>query len=356
MTSSLTCSGYMMTAVAKPLESRSYELEPLAAGEALVKVAGCGLCHTDISFLHLGVKTRKELPLVLGHEVSGVVEAVGAGVSPDLVGRPVVVPAVLPCGTCDLCQSGHRPICRAQIMPGNDRHGGFADKLSVPARYLCPVKDEVLKDHELWQLAVVADAVSTPFMAVARAEVRKNDPVVVIGTGGIGIYCVQIAAACGGHVVAVDVDDLKLEQAKRLGAKAAINVKGLAEKEVRAAVTGELKKLGTSPYCTKIFETSGTRAGQLTGFSLLNHGASMAVVGFTMDKLEVRLSNLMAFDATLRGNWGCDPELYPEILEWIADGRIQIRPLVKRHPLAAINEVLEAAHAGRLEERAVLVP
>ena len=82
----------------------------------------------------------------------------------------------------------------------------------------------------------------------------------------------------------------------------------------------------------------------------------MAVVGFTMEKLEVRLSNLMAFDATLAGNWGCDPTLYPEVLEWIEAGRIQVKSLIEKHPLTEINQVFDAAHAGNLNRRAILVP
>jgi 6-hydroxycyclohex-1-ene-1-carbonyl-CoA dehydrogenase len=80
------------------------------------------------------------------------------------------------------------------------------------------------------------------------------------------------------------------------------------------------------------------------------------VVGFTLAKLEVRLSNLMAFDATAQGNWGCDPTLYPEVLAWIGEGRIKVSPFVEKHPLAEINTVLGAAHAGTLKRRAVLVP
>jgi 6-hydroxycyclohex-1-ene-1-carbonyl-CoA dehydrogenase len=79
-------------------------------------------------------------------------------------------------------------------------------------------------------------------------------------------------------------------------------------------------------------------------------------VGFTLAKVQLRPSNLMAFDATMRGNWGCDPLLYPEVLEWIAAGRIQITPFVEKHPLSDINKVLDAAHAGKLLKRAVLVP
>ena len=82
----------------------------------------------------------------------------------------------------------------------------------------------------------------------------------------------------------------------------------------------------------------------------------MSVIGFTMDRLEVRLSNLMAFDATMHGNWGCDPLLYPDVLSWIADGRIQVTPFVEKHPLEDINRVFDAAHRGELLKRAVLVP
>src|SRR5512140_1053747 len=146
-----TITGWMMTAQGKPLEKRSFPAPALAAGDAMVEVAGCGLCHTDISFLHMGVKTRMELPLVLGHEVSGIVKAVGEGGPKQLVGKPVVVPAVLPCGTCELCRSGNRNICRSQIMPGNDRHGGFATHMVVPARYICPVPEKALAKNELWQ-------------------------------------------------------------------------------------------------------------------------------------------------------------------------------------------------------------
>jgi 6-hydroxycyclohex-1-ene-1-carbonyl-CoA dehydrogenase len=80
------------------------------------------------------------------------------------------------------------------------------------------------------------------------------------------------------------------------------------------------------------------------------------VVGFTLDKVELRPSNLMAFDARMVGNWGCDPELYPEVLDWIARGRIQVKPFVQRFSLAEINGVLEEAHAGRFSQRPVLVP
>ncbi len=353
---STTAKGWMMTEPGKALQERSFELPSAAPGEAIIEVAGCGLCHTDISFLHMGVKTRAPLPLVLGHEVSGYVREVGDGVDASLMNRPVVVPAVLPCGTCELCKAGHRTICKAQIMPGNDRHGGFATHVAVPARYLCPVGDDVLATHELWQLSVVADAVSTPFMSVRRSGLAAGELAIVVGAGGIGIYCVQCAAATGAKVIALDVSPAKLELARHYGAAAAIQVGGLSEKELKDQLKAEVKKLGAPSMRWKIFETSGTSAGQRTAFGLLNHGAYMAVVGFTMDKLEVRLSNLMAFDATLRGNWGCDPTLYPEIVQWVGQGKVKVAPLTRKFPLSEINAVVDKAHHGQLTERAVLVP
>jgi 6-hydroxycyclohex-1-ene-1-carbonyl-CoA dehydrogenase len=302
------------------------------------------------------VKTRGALPIVLGHEISGIVREVGSGVDATLVGRAVVVPAVLPCGECDLCRAGRRTICRRQVMPGNDGNGGFASHVVVPARFLCPVPAAALSAHELWELSVVSDAVATPFEAVKRSGLAAGDVALFVGIGGIGIYGVQIAAATGAKVIALDVDDRKLEQGRAAGAGAVLNVKDLPTKDVRKQVRGLAEGLGAPAHLWKIFEMSGTRAGQELAYSLLGFGASLAVVGYTMDRIEICLSNLMAYDATVRGNWGADPLIYPELLEWIGEGRITVKPYIDRQPLERINEVFEDAHHGRLLKRVVLVP
>ncbi len=354
--SELQVTRWVMTAQGQPCESVSESMDTPPAGEVVVEVAGCGVCHTDISFLHMGVPTRAPLPLALGHEISGTVREAGEGVDASIVGQPVLIPAVLPCGECDLCKSGNRTICRKQVMPGNDNHGGFASHVVVPARYVCRVPEAVMAKHELWEIACVADAVTTPFMSVKRSGMVEGDLAIIIGAGGVGIHCVQIAAAYGAKVVAMDIDDAKLDIAKSGGAGAVINVADKSFKEVRAAVKDAAKAMGANPFCWKIFETSGTKPGQETAFGLVSFGGYLGIVGFTLAKLEVRLSNLMAFDATVRGNWGCDPELYPEALDWLATGKIQISPYVEKHPLEDINEILEAAHKGKLTKRAVLIP
>lgn len=351
-----TWDAWMLATPGAPLEHRTGGIPEPGIGEALVEVAGCGVCHTDLSFAVHGVKTRAQLPLVLGHEISGAVRALGTGADPRLAGRPVVVPAVLPCGDCDLCRTGHRSICRKQVMPGNDRHGGFASHVVVPARFLCPVPDAVLATHALWELAVVSDAVATPFQAVHNSGLRPGDLAVVVGAGGIGGYAVQLATAVGATVIALDVNETRLEQARLAGARSALDVKGVATKEVRKLVRAEAERLGAPAHLWKIFEMSGTRAGQETAFSLLGFGASLAVVGFTMERVELPLSNLMAYEATARGNWGADAAIYPEILRWLEQRRFAVKPFVERQPLARINEVFADADSGKLERRVVLTP
>jgi 6-hydroxycyclohex-1-ene-1-carbonyl-CoA dehydrogenase len=241
-------------------------------------------------------------------------------------------------------------------MPGNDCHGGFATHVTVPAKFICPIPDEVLAKHELWELAIVSDAVTTPFQAVKRAKLNAGDLAICIGVGGIGVHGVQVAKGAGAKVIAMDVDDQKLEVAKQAGADEVINVKNLSGKEVKGKVKEASKAIGAPKSLWKIFETSGTQPGQQTAFGLMGFGSTLAVVGFTMDKVEARLSNLMAFDAEMFGIWGCDPVLYTECLEWIAKDRIKVKPYVEKHPLDEINQDFEAAHHGKLAKRAVLVP
>ncbi len=335
--------------VGQPPERERFEPRAPGPGEALVAVAGCGVCHTDLGFHFDGVRTNHPLPLVLGHEVSGrVVEGPAA-----LVGRAVIVPAVLPCNDCDLCRRGRRSLCRAQKMPGNDIDGGFATHLTVPADDLCLVDEARLgaAGLELWQVAVVADAVSTPFQAVCLAGVAPGDLAVVVGVGGVGLYAAQIAAAAGADVVAIDVDARRLEAAARLGAHV-VDAREVPAKELRKAVGRHAKR----PTEWKIFECSGAKAGQEAAYGLLVHGATLVVVGFTLERVEVRLSNLMAFHARALGNWGCAPEHYPPALDLVLDGGVQVAPFVEAHPLDAIADVFAAARAHRLERRAVLIP
>jgi 6-hydroxycyclohex-1-ene-1-carbonyl-CoA dehydrogenase len=160
----------------------------------------------------------------------------------------------------------------------------------------------------------------------------------------------------GATVVAVDVDDAKLEAIAEHGAAATFNAREIAGRDLKKAIGAFAKDRGLAPTEWFIFECSGTAAGQQAAYGLLVHGATLSVVGFTMDKVEVRLSNLMAFHARALGNWGCTPDLYPAALDLVLDGKVQVLPFVEHHPLDAINEVFAAVHAQGLRRRAIMVP
>jgi len=320
--------------------------------EALVKIAGCGVCHTDLSFWHYGVKTKKEPPLTLGHEISGTVVAGPA----EWVGKNVIIPAVLPCGECELCKKGRSNMCQKQLMPGNDFHGGFASHILVPARFLCPVPDALLTQYPLAKLSVIADAISTPYQVIKKSELESGDLAIVIGVGGVGIYAALIARIFGAKVLALDIDDEKLGVAKANGVDAVLNVKGPDIKTVKDHVREIAKGLGVSRYGWKIFEMSGTKQGQELGFNLITFTSTLSVVGFTLDRTEVRLSNLMAFDAKLIGTWGCKPELYPEVVDLLVTGKLKIDDFVETFPLSKINEVFRNTLNHVYRKRSVLVP
>jgi 6-hydroxycyclohex-1-ene-1-carbonyl-CoA dehydrogenase len=346
-----------MRAVGEPMTREPLQLDAPPAGAVRVEVAGCGVCHTDLGYYYDGVRTSHPLPLALGHEVSGRVVAAGAGAE-GWLGKAVIVPAVAPCGECDACRRGKATICPTQKMPGNDVHGGFATHLEVSARGLCAVDEARLAKAglSLADVSVVADAVTTPYQAVVQAGVGPGQLVVVNGVGGVGSYCAQIAAALGATVVALDVDPRKLEAVAAHGASKTFNLRVTDPKNLKKEIAAFAKSRGLPAREWAIFECSGTAAGQATAFGLLVHGATLGVVGFTMDKVEVRLSNLMAFHARALGNWGCAPELYPAALDLVLDGRVKLAPFIERHPLSEINQVFADVHARRLTRRAILVP
>ncbi|MDD5307987.1 MAG: 6-hydroxycyclohex-1-ene-1-carbonyl-CoA dehydrogenase [Deltaproteobacteria bacterium] len=327
----------------------------LKAGDVLVEVAGCGVCHTDLGYFYDGVPTINKPPITLGHEISGRVVAGDAA----WVGKEVIVPAVMPCNDCPICASGRGNRCLAQKMPGNSLgiYGGFASHIPVPSANLCEVKGR--GDTPLERLAIVADAVTTPYQAAMRADLKQGDVVVVIGAaGGVGSYMVQISKALGAKaVVGIDINAEKLAGMLKYGADHVVNSKDKSAKDVRGEVTDFLKKAGVPHnFGVKIFEVTGSKGGQELALNLLSFVGKLIVVGYGTAVNEYSISRLMAFDAEMIGTWGCLPKYYPKVLEMALDGRIKVEPFVETRPLSSIAATFEDAHAGRLSKRAVLTP
>lgn len=355
MTSVRGAHGFQLTAPRAALQPCDLPTLDPRSDEVVVQVAGCGVCHTDIAFAYGDVPTRHPLPLVLGHEISGRVVAAGENGGAWL-GRSVIVPAVIPCGVCPACQAGRATICRQQFMPGNDGNGGFATHVLVPSRGLCAVPEPLPAGLTLEMLSVVADAVTTPYEALRRSQVGAEDVVVIVGAGGVGGFGVQIAAALGAAVVAIDIDRERLDLAARYGAGLVLDAASTDLKGLKAAVRTFVKESGRKGIGLKIFEMSGTAAGQAIAFGLLDYGAYLGIVGFTSKPIEIRLSNLMALDATARGNWGCPPDQYPAALGMILAGKIVLTPYIEVHALEEAPAILEAVANHSLRRRSILQP
>ena len=355
---------YALVEAGAPMVSVVRSVPDPAPGEVQVEVAGCGLCHTDVGFACEGVRTRHGLPLILGHEISGVVRRAGPAFR-HLEGRGVVVPAVINCGACEDCLAGHPMICKRQVMPGNDRDGGFASVVVVPARGVSVLPPAAADPDAplpgrggptLRHFAVVADAVSTAYQAVKRAGVGPDSVVVVVGLGGVGGYAAQIATAMGALVVGMDPSGPRREMGETLGLRHCWEPGDATPRELRDRVHQLALSMGRPVSRWSILECSGTASGQRTAYAMLVSGATLMVVGYTRERIALRLSNLMAFEARALGTWGCDPALFGEVLSLVLEGRIDIVTPTELRPLETIASAFDDLQHHAAHRRIVLVP
>ncbi len=306
-------------------------------GEALVRVAGCGMCHTDLHYLDHGVPTFKPPPIILGHEAAGTVAAVGEGVTDWSEGDRVLIPAVLSCGRCRFCRMGRENLCERLEMLGNHIDGAYAEYVAVNASELIAVPDEI----SLEQASVIADAVSTPYHAVKhRGRVRTGDTVAVVGCGGVGLNIVQCAALAGGRVIAIDLNEERLEIARTLGAEETINPEGVErlDKHVRKLTGGGVDVA---------FEAIGQPKTIEMAFSLLRKGGRLCVIGFSHEPATIPVGKLMFFELELVGSLGCGGGDYPEIVELVRQGKLQLDPVVSGTiPLEEIEEGFDRLRRG----------
>ncbi len=336
------------------LEKTEIPVPELVAGEVLVEVAGCGVCHTDLGYFYDGVPTVSKPPLTLGHEISGTVVAGDEA----WVGKEVIIPAVMPCRKCMLCKTGRGNRCLAQKMPGNSLglYGGFSSHIPVPSIDLCEVKDR--GDIPLSHLAVVADAATTPYQAAKRADLQPGDNVVVVGiTGGVGQYVGQVAKALGAKtVVGIARNQEKLDRALNYGADFVINSTDKDARAVSKEFKGLCKGNGLPNFGWKIFEVTGAKGGQEISLAILGFTGKLIVVGFGLAKTEYAIGRLMAFDADIIGTWGCLPEYYPIVLNMVLSGKINMENFVETRAMSTIAETFAEAHKTPPMKRIVLTP
>jgi len=321
----------------QPLKIEEIPTPEPGPGQLLIKTAACGVCHTDLHYIDHGVPTFKKPPLILGHEPSGTVAALGEGVKGFKEGDKILLPAVLTCGQCEFCRTGRENICVSMVMFGNNIDGAYAEYVLAPAKDTFHLPDEI----PLQEGSIIADAISTPFHAIKnRAEVKPGDSVVVLGCGGVGINLVQVAAAVGGFVIAVDISPEKLEWAKKLGADVVINPQ---EDE---KWTKTVKKI-TGGGADIAIEAIGNPSTIETAFASLRGGGRLVVLGYTHKDISLNAGKIMYREMEIVGSLGCRPVDYPKLIELCRKGKIKVKELVtSRFSLDEINDAFNLLRKG----------
>ncbi|MFQ6095457.1 MAG: zinc-binding dehydrogenase [Candidatus Bathyarchaeia archaeon] len=202
-----------------PWKLENVPIPPIGDGDVLVKIKASGICGTDLHYKHGRTKPQK-VPIILGHEISGIIENVGKEVENLNVGDRVCIHYIISCGDCVHCSQGNDNRCRNRKSIGHHVDGGFAEYISIPARNTFKLPDEI----PLEQGAIIGCAVSTAFHALKVGEFQPGDTVAVFGLGGVGMHAVMWARTFGASkIIGVDIVDFKLRLAKELGADFTIN-------------------------------------------------------------------------------------------------------------------------------------
>jgi len=318
----------------------------IADDQILVKVAACGVCHTDLHYIEHGVPTFKKPPIVLGHEASGIVEDAGKSVTNVKKGQRVLIPAVLTCGRCPACRQGRENICSNMQMVGNHFDGAYAEYVAVPAKDVLDLPESI----PLEEASIIADAISTPYHAVKnRAQVKPGDTVVVFGCGGVGINAVQMASAAGGFVIAVDVNPRKLEWATEFGAAETINAREVER------VSKVVKKL-TGGGADIAMEVIGNPRTIEEAFECVRVGGRLCVVGYTHEAISIVAGKIMFKELEVVGSLGCRPVDYVPLIRMAAQGKIDLkRQVTHRFSLDEIGKAFEVMKEGA-SLRSIVVP
>jgi succinate semialdehyde reductase (NADPH) len=340
------------------------------AGEVLVRVAACGVCHTDLHVMKGEVAFPT--PCVLGHEISGVVEEVGPGVAGVAAGDRVVAAFIMPCGSCRHCVRGRDELCetffaynrlRGTLYDGSTRlaradgtplamysMAGLAEYSVVPATDVFPVPESI----ELASAAVLGCAVFTAYGAVAHgAAVRPRDRVAVVAVGGVGLNIVRLARVFGAHqVIAVDVAADKLEAARELGATDVVD----ASAGDAVAAVRELSGGGVDVA----FEALGRPQTVQQAFKMVRDGGTVVAVGIGAGAAaaEIEITHMVRREIRLVGSFGARTRTdMPHVVDLAAAGAVDLSGLIsERVGLDDADRIYRALDRGEVRGRALVTP
>jgi S-(hydroxymethyl)glutathione dehydrogenase/alcohol dehydrogenase len=359
----------ILNAVESPLAVEEIPVPRPRAEEVLIKVAACGVCHSD---LHVAKGELKfPLPCVLGHEVSGVVAEVGPGVSHVSPGDPVVASFILPCGRCPSCARGRDDLCetffamnrlKGTLYDGETRlHRSDGAPLAMYsmgglAEYAVVTATDVFRLPAGMPLAdscILGCAIMTAYGAVRhQAEVKPGDTVAVIGAGGVGSNVVQIARLFGAaEVIAVDIRDDKLAEVRKLGATRGVNAsKGEAVAQVQALTGGRGVDVA--------IEALGRPETVSNAFLMTRDGGRTVVIGLAPGQAaaSIEVTRLVRRSIRLTGSYGCRVRTdMPEIISLASRGLIDVsKSISRRYRLDQCAEAYHSLHRGEIMGRAIV--
>ncbi len=337
-----------LTAWEQPAELVDVPVPEPGPGEVLVRVAGAGLCHSDLHLMHWPAGSLPyELPFTLGHEVAGTVASLGPGADGVEPGEPVLVYGPWGCGRCPACSVGAEHLCegtRHGRGAGLGCDGGLAEYVVVPSPRLTVPLDGL----DPVVAAPLADAGLTPYHAVRRALdlLGPGTSAVVIGVGGLGHVAVQLLKAVSpARVVAVDIRDEALALATRSGADGALQAGELAAGDLRRAAGG--RGAAVVVDCVGSDDTLALAAGAVRA------GGHVSVIGLAGGTFPMRFRDVPLETSVIFSNWGTRAEL-AEVVALAREGVIDIE--IERVPLAGVPAAYERLAAGAGHGRLVAVP
>ncbi len=304
----------------KKLEIQDSPIPKFGKNEVLIRVKACGICGSDVHGYD-GSSGRRIPPLIMGHEAAGTIEACGSEVTGFGVGDRVTFDSTVYCGQCDYCTKGQVNLCDDRMVLGVScgeyrRHGAFAEFVTVPAHILYPLPVGFPFEH-----AAMIEAVSVAVHAVGRIGISPGDISMVVGVGMIGLLVVQALKAAGClQVIAVDIDNDRLELAKKLGATGAINSK---DKDVVEEVLARTE--GRSVDSS--FEVVGATPTVQSAVHAVRKGGSVVLVGNLAPEVGLPLQAVVTRELSLFGTCASAGE-YPKCIELMSSGAIRVEPLI----------------------------
>lgn len=329
------------------LEIRDVPLPEVGKDSALVRVAACGLCHHDVAVMSGLLRRGVSRDIILGHEISGVVEQVGSAVESLSTGDRVVATLTAFCGKCDRCLKGHQYRCRDGKGVGHAINGGFAQYVALPATSLVPIPDGV----DIIEACVAACPIGVSLQAISDvAAAQPGETVLVTGAGGgLGAHAIQVAAAKGARVIAVTSSPEKITAIESLGnVEVVLSTDDPDFSEIVLALTGD-------EGADVVIDTVGSAVFESCLASLSQFGR-MAVLGEIQGaKVNFNLTDLLFRDATITGSTGASPENISTALGMIANG--DIKPVIQdRIDFSEARKAFRLVQSRNAMGRVVLVP